>query len=185
MTALFVTDRLAFRLPRPEEAAEVTRFYKDNRAHLQPWSPTFPPSMFSQAFWEAELTRRQEEFDAGHDVRGFLFTRDLPCRVMGNLSLTNIVRGVLHACTLGYSLAAEAQGRGYMLEAVRGAVSFAFGPLRLHRVTAGYMPRNHRSAVVLRVAGFAVEGYARKYVRINGRWEDHILTAIVNPEWEE
>lgn len=185
MTALFVTDRLAFRLPGPEEAAEVTRFYTDNRSHLQPWSPTFPPGMFSQAFWETELARRQAEFDAGHDVRGFLFTRVLPCRVIGNLSLTNIVRGVLQACTLGYSLAAEAQGQGYMLEAVRGVVSFAFGPLRLHRVTAGYMPSNQRSAVVLRGAGFAVEGYARKYVLIDGQWEDHVLTAIVNPNWEE
>ena len=31
--------------------------------------------------------------------------------------------------------------------------------------------------------GFTVEGYARDYLRIDGRWEDHILTAIVNPNW--
>ncbi|HKF75835.1 MAG TPA: 30S ribosomal protein S5 alanine N-acetyltransferase, partial [Candidatus Dormibacteraeota bacterium] len=35
---------------------------------------------------------------------------------------------------------------------------------------------------VLRRAGFVVEGYARDYLLINGRWEDHMLTAIVNRE---
>jgi ribosomal-protein-alanine N-acetyltransferase len=69
-----------------------------------------------------------------------------------------------------------------MLEAVRGAVAYAFGSLGLHRVTANYMPRNRRSGSVLRRAGFVVEGYARDYLLINGRWEDHMLTAIVNRE---
>ena len=78
---------------------------------------------------------------------------------------------------------ADAQGHGYMLEAVRGAVAYAFGTLGLHRVMADYMPRNRRSAAVLRQAGFVMEGYAREFLRINGRWEDHVLTAITNPDW--
>jgi ribosomal-protein-alanine N-acetyltransferase len=49
---------------------------------------------------------------------------------------------------------------------------------------ADYMPRNRRSAAVLRQAGFVVEGYAREYLRIDGRWEDHVLTAITNPDWK-
>jgi len=70
-----------------------------------------------------------DDFRAGTEVRGFLYRHDGPARVIGNLALSQIVRGALHACTLGYSLAGDAQGRGYMLEAVRGAVAYAFGPL--------------------------------------------------------
>ena len=47
------------------------------------------------------------------------------------------------------------------------------------------MPHNVRSAAVLRRAGFTIEGYARDYIRIDGRWADHILTAIVNPDWKD
>jgi ribosomal-protein-alanine N-acetyltransferase len=104
-------------------------------------------------------------------------------RVIGNLSLTQITRGPAHHCVMGYSLAEGLQGKGYMLEAVRGAVGYAFGELGLHRIAAGYMPHNRRSATVLRRAGFTVEGYARDYLRIDGQWEDHILTGIVNPSW--
>jgi [ribosomal protein S5]-alanine N-acetyltransferase len=183
LTAIFETERLCMRLPGPADGPGLARFYTANRAHLEPWSPAFHPGMFTEEFWVAEADRRLADFRAGREVRGFLFPRGEPSRVLGNLSLAEIVRGVSHACTLGYALAADAQGHGYMVEAVRGAVAYAFGPLRLHRVMANYMPRNRRSAAVLRGAGFVVEGYARDYLLIKGRWEDHVLTAITNPDW--
>jgi ribosomal-protein-alanine N-acetyltransferase len=183
VSTLFETERLCVRLPGAADAARVAAFYSGNREHLQPWSPTFHPGLFSEEFWAAEFDRRLADYQAGREVRGFLYLPDDPERVIGNLSLSQIVRGVLQACTLGYALAADAQGHGYMLEAVRGAVAYAFGPLGLHRVMADYMPRNRRSAAVLREAGFVVEGYAREFLLINGRWEDHVLTAITNREW--
>jgi ribosomal-protein-alanine N-acetyltransferase len=184
VTAVFETDRLCLRLPAREDAVEVAGFYLANRDHLQPWSPTLHPGLFSAEFWAGEAERRLGDYHTGLEVRGFLFLRADPRRVVGNLSLAPIVRGAFHASTLGYSLAADAQGRGYMLEAVRGAVAYAFGTLGLHRVMADYMPRNRRSAAVLRQAGFVVEGYAHEYLRINGCWEDHVLTAITNPDWK-
>jgi ribosomal-protein-alanine N-acetyltransferase len=180
---LFETERLCVRLPTGADAAAIARFYRDNREHLQPWSPTFHPGMFIPEFWAAEVGRRLVDFEAGREIRAFLFGRADPSRMIGNVSLSQVVRGVFHACTLGYALAADAQGHGYMLEAVKGVVAYAFGPLRLHRVMANYMPRNRRSAAVLRQAGFVVEGYARDYLLIDGRWEDHVLTAISNPDW--
>jgi [ribosomal protein S5]-alanine N-acetyltransferase len=183
VSAVFETERLSLRLPARAEAAAVAAFYEANREHLQPWSPTLHPGLFSEAFWAGEAERRLADFRAGRGVRCFIYLRTGGGRVIGNLSLAQIVRGASHACTLGYALAADAQGNGYMLEAVRGAVAYAFGPLGLHRVMADYMPRNRRSAAVLRRAGFVVEGYAREYLLINGRWEDHVLTAFTNRGW--
>jgi len=34
---------------------------------------------------------------------------------------------------------------------------------------------------VLRRCGFQVEGLAPAYLLINGKWEDHVLTSIINP----
>jgi ribosomal-protein-alanine N-acetyltransferase len=50
-------------------------------------------------------------------------------------------------------------------------------------VAANYMPRNERSAAVLKRCGFRVEGLAPAYLRINGRWEEHVLTAITAEDW--
>ena len=183
MNVLVETDRLQLALPGREDAAEIARFYTDNRDYLQPWSPTFLPAMFNAGFWREEAVRRQAEYEAGREVRCLVATRNEPARVIGNVSLTELIRGAFQAATLGYALAADAQGRGYMVEAVRGAVDFAFGELALHRVMANYVPRNERSAAVLRRAGFTVEGYACDYLMINGHWEDHVMTAITNPGW--
>lgn len=43
------------------------------------------------------------------------------------------------------------------------------------------MPANERSARLLARLGFERKGYARAYLKIAGRWEDHILTARINP----
>jgi ribosomal-protein-alanine N-acetyltransferase len=58
---------------------------------------------------------------------------------------------------------------------------YAFGPLGLHRIQANHLPENHRSASVLRRVGFGVEGLARELVLIEGRWRDHVLTALLAP----
>jgi ribosomal-protein-alanine N-acetyltransferase len=41
------------------------------------------------------------------------------------------------------------------------------------------MPHNRRSGNVLKRAGFVVEGYARDYLMINGKWEDPEMLNVV------
>jgi [ribosomal protein S5]-alanine N-acetyltransferase len=179
------TQRMTIRLPQIADVPEVIRYYQENRVHLQPFSPTFAPDFLEAATWLEQVTVRARELEAGDSFRGFLFERGSPVRVLGNINLTQVQRGAFQSCVLGYNLAAAAQGNGYMTEAVSGAVAFAFGVWKLHRVSASYMPRNVRSAAVLRRAGFHVDGQAPAYLCINGHWEDHVLTSITNPEWCE
>lgn len=175
------TPRLQLRLPELADVPEAIRFYRDNLEHLRPFSPVFPANHLTDEYWREQVRLRRDEYDAGAGARLFMFTREEPSRIVGNLSLTGVQRGALQQCFLGYGLAAEAQGRGYMLEAVKAAVAFAFEELGLHRVVANYMPHNRRSARVLRDAGFQVEGYFVSYLKLAGRWEDHLSAAIVNP----
>jgi ribosomal-protein-alanine N-acetyltransferase len=179
------TQRLTIRLPQIADVPEVIRYYQENRVHLQPFSPAFGPDFSEEATWLEQVGVRAREFEAGDSFRAFLFERESPARVIGNLNLTQVQRGAFQSCVLGYNLAATDQGNGYMTEAVRGAVAFAFGVWKLHRVAASYMPRNSRSAAVLQRCGFQIDGHADAYLFINGRWEDHVLTSITNPEWSK
>ncbi len=175
------TERLTVRLPQAADVPAIISYYGDNRDHLQPFSPTFAPDFLDERTWLEQVRIRTREHAAGESFRAFLFAREAPDRIVGNLNLTQVYRGALQSCVLGYNLAQYEQGKGYMTEAVKGAVAFAFEKWRLHRVTANYMPRNARSAAVLRRCGFHVEGLAPAYLLINGKWEDHVLTAIINP----
>lgn len=175
------TERLRLRLPDVADVPEIIRYYGNNRDHLQPFSPTFAPDFLDVAIWHEQVRTRTREHAAGESFRAFLFAREGPDRIVGNLNLTQVHRGALQSCVLGYNLGRDEQGKGFMTEAVKGAVRYAFEKWKLHRVNASHMPRNERSAAVLRRSGFHVEGFAPAYLLIDGKWEDHVLTAIVNP----
>lgn len=104
-------------------------------------------------------------------------------KVVGNVALTEVLRGPLQSCYIGYSLDLTCNGKGYMSEAVKLAVKFGFEELKLHRIEAGVMPHNGRSIRVLEKAGFQKEGIARKNVNINGKWEDHQVLAIIEEDY--
>lgn len=98
--------------------------------------------------------------------------------LVGRVTLSNVVRAAWQSCTLGYYIDQSMCGRGYGTEAVKQIVAFAFGDAELHRVQAAVMPRNVPSARVLEKAGFRHEGFAPRYLQIDGVWEDHDLYAI-------
>lgn len=72
-----------------------------------------------------------------------------------------------------------------MTEALNNALQYVFDELNLHRVEANYMPHNVKSASVLKRLGFVAEGFARDYLYINGRWEDHVRTSKTNDNWRD
>ena len=59
----------------------------------------------------------------------------------------------------------------------------AFRTLSLHRVEANVQPTNARSMALVLRAGFSREGYSRRYVKICGRWRDHIRFALLAEDW--
>ena len=176
------TERLIIRLADMEDVPEIVRYYRANWNHLQPFSPLFGAELLDQSAWVEQVVSRVHEFTNGESFRAFVFPRRQPRLIIGNVNLTHVVRGAMQSCVLGYSLDEGRQGQGFMTEAVRATVQFAFQTWRLHRVAAAYMPRNERSAAVLERCGFHIEGRSPSYLQINGRWEDHVLTSIVNPD---
>lgn len=178
------TERLVLRTPRPQDAARVLEYFTRNREHFEAWDPLRSAAFYTPAFWRSQIRMLREELKAGRVLPLYLSARgDEEGPLLGHATFSNIVRGPLQAATLGYALDADAVGRGYMFEALRAAIAYCFDRLGLHRVQANHMPRNARSAGLLRRLGFEQEGLAKDYLRIAGRWEDHVLTSITNPAW--
>ncbi|HAD83770.1 MAG TPA: 30S ribosomal protein S5 alanine N-acetyltransferase, partial [Brevundimonas sp.] len=104
--------------------------------------------------------------------------------LLGAITLSNIRRGVAETGTLGYWIGRPYAGRGVGTAAVRAMLAHAFGSLGLHRVEAACVPTNHASHRVLEKAGFRQEGVARAYLKINGRWADHLLFGVLQEEFD-
>lgn len=180
---ILLTDRLTLRVPKVADAAAIVDYYARNRAHLEATDPVRPDDFYTVEFWASRAGRCVDEFEGDQSVRLILLPHEARERVVGVVNLTAIQRGVFQAANLGYSIDREMQGRGLMHEALTAAIAYAFGPLNLHRIFASYLPANERSARVVARLGFERIGFCRDYLQIAGRWQDHVLTSLVNPDW--
>jgi ribosomal-protein-alanine N-acetyltransferase len=95
--------------------------------------------------------------------------------VLGTASFTRIERGPLERASLGFSVDRDQQGRGLVQEAVEALLDYAANVLQLRFMEAGHAPQNLRSASTLRRLGFVPYGYARDYLHVGGRLQDHVL----------
>jgi ribosomal-protein-alanine N-acetyltransferase len=177
-----VTERLLLEMPPPAKSPQVLRYLETNRARFENASPSGPPPTLELI--SAKLVSAISEFDKGRGMRLYMFPRSGDVAdPIGDIALSEIVRGPFQACYLSYRIDAEHEGRGYVTESIARVVEHAFSVLQLHRIMANYVPSNDRSAAVLHRSGFAVEGLARNYLRLNGEWRDHILTSRMNSNW--
>ena len=174
------TSRSIIRVLQPSDAALLRDFVQRNRQHLAAWEGERDENYYTLAACEQRLHAMQSNIERGIVLPLAFFSPNKE-EMLGTVALSNIVRGFFQACYLGYSLDGAQQGRGLMFEVLQEVIRYAFDEMALHRLMANYVPQNQRSAKLLGRLGFTQEGYAKDYLKIAGRWQDHVLTALTNP----
>ena len=156
-----------------DETEFLARVRASRRLH-RPW--TYPPD--SPEGFELLLARSDLEAE-----EIFLVCRNQDDALAGMVNLSQIVLGDFRSASLGYFVFVPFQAQGYLTEGVRLALRHAFGRRSLHRVEANVQPRNARSIALVERLGFRREGYSPKYLKIGGRWRDHVRYAILADEF--
>lgn len=172
-------ERVRLRPPRMGDFAAWHSLRDASRAFLQPWEPTWPADDLSRAAFRRRLSIYARDFDLGQGYAFFMF-RKSDDRLLGSVNLRDVRRGVAQSAALGYWIGAAHARQGYTLDAVKTLCGFAFHRLGLHRMEAACLPDNEASRRLLLKAGFEAEGRARGYLKIDGRWCDHLLFGLVN-----
>ncbi|MBF5043498.1 GNAT family N-acetyltransferase [Aggregicoccus sp. 17bor-14] len=166
--------RVLLRAPEAGDRAELLQLVRASRQLHRPW--VYPPAdAKSFAAW-LERTQRDD------------YVSRLACRredgaIVGVFNLSQLFYGGFCNAYLGYWAGAPYAGQGYMREGLELVLAQAFGPLRLHRVEANVQPGNERSVALLRAGGFREEGFSPRYLKIGGRWRDHLRFAITREDW--
>jgi ribosomal-protein-alanine N-acetyltransferase len=174
-------DRVYLRPPSMQDYAAWAELRALSRQHLSPWEPQWARDELTRSSYRRRLRAAQREArdDLGYS---YLIFAETPQRLVGGLNISNVRRGIAQTASIGYWIGAPYAGRGLMTEAVRAIAPFAFTSLRLHRLEAACLPTNAASMRVLAKAGFRLEGLARQYLKIDGRWQDHDLYAMLHDD---
>ena len=166
---------------RPPTAADAPAFLAavegSRRLHGRWVQAPSTPAQF-RAYLKRYATR-----DAAATHAGLVAVRKEDGALVGVFNFSNIVRGPFRSAYLGYYALAPLAGRGYMTEAFALALDFAYAKLGLHRVEANVQPTNRRSIALVARVGLAREGYSRRYIKIAGRWRDHVRFAMLAEDW--
>jgi len=178
------TERLILKTLDSSYANPVLQYYIRNKEFFRSKVPEYHKDFFSEEYHIESLEKFRKDMESGNSVKLFIFTKNDPGKVIGDVSISNIVRGVFLSCHLGYKLDEEENGKGYASEAVKKITDYAFNELNLHRIEANIMPSNSRSINLIRKLGFEEEGLAKKYLKLNGKWEDHIHYVQLNNKME-
>src|SRR4029079_13598269 len=103
-------------------------------------------------------------------------------QLVGQMSASNIIRGALRSCSIGYWVDYRVAGRGIAPTALALAIDHCLTEARLHRVEVNIRPENHASIRVVEKLGLRQEGYHERFLDIDGDWRDHLSFAITTEE---
>ncbi|MCW2635681.1 MAG: acetyltransferase [Blastococcus sp.] len=173
----------ATRLISPDDAPALSELLRQNREFLAPWEPLHDDDWFTAKGQDTAIRTVLARHEDGTALPHVVLDAD--GELAGRITLANVVRGAFLSANLGYWVAANRNGKGLASAAVRHVTAIAFGELGLHRVEAGTLVHNSASQRVLERTGFVRFGLAPRYVRIAGRWQDHVLFQLLNEDGEE
>lgn len=175
------SERVVLRTPQMSDYPAWAELRAASRDFLTPWEPLWSNDELSRASFRRRVRHylRDLREDVGYAL--FVFTAR-GGTLVGGLTLCNVRRGVTQSCTLGYWIGARYARQGYMTAAVKAVIPFVFDSLELHRLEAACLPTNTASIRLLERTGFEREGLARRFLRINGVWQDHLLYALLETD---
>lgn len=177
------TERLYLRTLNTDDAGIFYDYLMRNYDFFKPWSPEYDTQYRESNTFKSRIEYLNKEEEEGRSVKFAVFKKEDTSKIIGTVVLSNIVRGPFLSCFLGYRIDGEENGKGYATESIGRIVQYAFADLKLHRVEANIIPRNKPSIRVIEKSGFTYEGISKKYLKINGIWEDHLHYVLLNEQF--
>jgi ribosomal-protein-alanine N-acetyltransferase len=171
-------EKSYLRPPRHGDYRAWAKLREESRSFLVPWEPRWPADSTGRMAFRRRLHAVAVEWrnDEGY---GFFIFRNGDDALLGGVNLSQVRRGVAQSASLGYWIGAPHARQGYMSDALSLLLPYAFQQLGLHRIEAACLAENVASRRLLAKLGFREEGVARQYLRINDRWQDHVLYGLV------
>jgi RimJ/RimL family protein N-acetyltransferase len=170
-------DRLALRWLEAPDVDDLYRIFGDPLVMRYWSSPPLQDRTAARALLAEihDYFERRELFQWGVALAG-----DGP--VIGTCTLAWLQPESARA-ELGFALGREHWGRGYMEEALRTLLDYAFGPLGLRRLEADIDPRNEASIRLTERLGFRREGLLRERWVTAGEVQDSLFYGLLRREW--
>ncbi|WP_319531107.1 GNAT family protein [uncultured Cohaesibacter sp.] len=174
-------EELYLRAPVKTDYVQWAHLRAASADFLRPWEPIWPSDDLTPQGFRRRLEQYRRDRRIGRALPFLIFNRSND-QLLGGVNVSNIRRGICQSASIGYWMGEDHAAQGHMGRALALLLPYLFDFEGLHRVEAACLPINHASMAVLVKQGFRLEGKARSYLCINGRWEDHLLFSLLRSD---
>ncbi len=173
MPAVLTTERLLLRPLTIDDCPAIERYASAYEVALNTLSIPHPYPPGAAAEWIAKATARGKDhvFGSALQDEGLIGTVGLHLNPDHDFA------------EMGYWVGVPFWGRGYVPEAARAAIGWAFANLPVHRIQAAHFTRNPASGRVLLKLGMTHEGTHRQAIKKWGEYLDIERYAVLRSEW--
>jgi len=180
--AVLTAGPVTVRPPRRRDGPEWSRIRQADEEWLAQWEPT------SNAAWSARNSVREYRRSLSRLRSAARMGMMLPFqvvygdRLVGQVNVSNVVRGSSRSGTIGYWIDSAVAGRSITPTAVALVIDHCLTSAGLHRIEINIRPENNPSLRVVAKLGLRREGYHERFLDIGGAWRDHLSFAITAEE---
>ncbi|WP_258838405.1 GNAT family N-acetyltransferase [Mechercharimyces sp. CAU 1602] len=163
----------------PDHASDLFRLIETNRTHLSPWLPWIKNTNSLhdiQSYIQRSLIAASKQ--------EFHFGIWLDQQLIGSVTIERL-HAIHRVAEIGYWVAKEMSGKGYMELAVRRLIAYLFQDLKLNRLEIRCTPANQRSQRIPQKVGFCYEGRLCEAIYMNGRFHDLLIYGLTYTRWDE
>tara|TARA_B100001057_G_C22801000_1_gene931504 strand:- start:1232 stop:1810 length:579 start_codon:yes stop_codon:yes gene_type:complete len=171
---LIESERLYLRLPLRKDFENWVILRKKNEKFLNKWEPKKTDHFYSLRNFKLRVNWCKRNLKNKKSVSLLIFLKKDDV-LIGGITMDNIRQGSSQSASLGYWLAEEFARNGYMTESMNKIIEYGFRDLKLSRLEAATLPENEPSRKLLEKVGFKYEGVAQSYLKIYGKWRNHII----------
>ncbi len=180
MLLQYETNRLILKVLGTDYSADVLRFYEKDKELFERFETDRAPNFYTDAHQSNILRVEYALFLKLQMVRFYVFLKEDPSTIIGTVSLYDISMPFARA-DVGYKFSSAYHHKGYASEAMEKLIDIAFTEMDLHRLCARVQPDNRPSIRLLKGLGFEKEGVCRDYMRMHGKWIDHLQYSLIAP----
>ena len=159
------------------------RVRAENHEWLTPWEATtpYPSTNPAPTFRQSTRTMRRE----AKQGRAMPFVIEFRGKFVGQINVSDITKGALWSCHIGYWIDEAVSNRGIMTTAVALVTDHLMFTGKLHRVELAIRPENVPSNQLAQSLGFRFEGLRKSFLHINGDWCDHNIYVLLKEDLSE
>lgn len=179
----YETDRLVLKILKPEYAPQLLDFYLRDRELFEAYEPDRSANFYTVPHLKNLMKNEYNLAFKQLSIRFYVFRKEQPNQIIGTVCFYDVEGGSYSCCSMGYKFSSAFHHQGYAAESMRRLIPAVFAGLGVHRITAWVMQDNAPSIRLLKRLGFRREGVCRDYLRIQGKWRDHLQFSLLASDY--